>query len=159
MEMLLKDLSKRSITVNKNRGDFLELIYKESHLFKLQIKKEGNLSFYLFSNKIIVPTKRKNSTINELIEIAESLESAVISPVYKSRKYDLTIEYPKSSPFYNYWIKNLPEQSIYNFNFSIKVPSNQNSVKVNKNQIIISSNSLNKLFDTTKNYLSLQIEI
>lgn len=157
--LFVNNLKKLNVSINKDYDDFIEFIYNESYLFRIQITRNEIDSINLFSSKIIVPTKRVKSTINEIIEITEVIENSLNLIVTETKRFDLTIEYPKTSPFYSYWIKKLPEQSIYNFNFSIKIPDNENVVSVNKNQLIIKSNSINKLFDTTKDYLSLQIEI
>lgn len=157
--IIIEKFKNNNFSINKNENDFIELIYNESHLFRIQILHKENNNIHLFSNKLIIPSKKVKSTINELIKITELLEDSIGKIENQSKMFDLTIEYPNSSPFYSYAMKKLPEQSIYNFNFSIKVPNNENSVRVNKNQIIISSKSINKLFDTTKDYLSLQIEI
>ena len=157
--LFIKNLKRLNISINKEYEDFIEFIYKDSHLFRLQITNNETSRINLFSSRLIVPTKRIKPTINELIEVTEVIENSLSSIISDSKKFDLTIEYPKTSPFYSYWMKKLPEQSIYNFNFSIRIPNNENIISVNKNQLIIKSNSINKLFDTTKDYLSLQIEI
>lgn len=157
--LLLEELTKLNIKINKHFNDQIEFIYNDSQLYRFQINTLGDVpTLHLFSNKIIVPSKRVNSTIHEIIELTETVEDS-INHDKQSRKFDLTIEYPGSSPFYTYWVKKLPEQNIFNFNFSISVPSNKNIVKVNKNQILISSKSISTLFETTRNYLSLQIEL
>lgn len=160
-ETLIESFRQKNIQINKAEYNFFEFIYKDIYIFRVQKNQnsDGEETIHLFTNKIIVPSKYVKTTINELIHVTDYLEHSLININKESKKFDLTIEYPNSSPFYSYWIKKLPEQSIDSFNFKIKVPNNNNSVLVNKNKILISSKSLNKLFDTTKDYLSLQIEI
>ncbi len=136
----------------------IEVLWKNKFLISIRMdNKDGDNIVYIFTSKITVPSKQNNNQISELISILESIEGVIQSDSDSKKTYEIDIEYTKTSPYYGYWIRKLPEQSVYDFNCKLRIANEKDEiVSVNKNHVIIRAFQFTKLFDLTKKYISLQ---
>jgi len=145
-------------TLKSKTDSSLEILINNNFLTRFSFQSEFDYGyFFLNTSKIVVPTKEISRMSRQIIEMLEGIENAVL-PIYgQEKEYNVDIEYRDKSPYYSYWVRKLPEEMIYNFNCSLSLPNTTGSkIKVNKNHLLISSNSYNKIFELTKDYVSLQ---
>lgn len=144
--------------LEKRSNTFLKVLWNDKNLFNFRTTHIEDCEFEIifYTSKIDVSVKKNKKIIDELTTFIENIEN-IINPEEKSKSYDLDIEYQEKSPFYSYWIRNLPEQKVFDFNCSLETPYNNDStIRVNKNHVIVKSHQLFKLFEVAKNYLSLR---
>lgn len=158
IEGISKELLKQNTVIKSQTDSSLELLLYNNYLLNISFQIESNITTaFAFTSNIIIPSKEVKRRSEEIAAILEKIESH-FSPVSSSDKeFSIDVEYKEKSPYYSYWIKKMPEETIHNFNCSISIPNNTDSkIKVNKNHIIISSPSISRLFSLTSNYISLQ---
>lgn len=147
-----------NIIIKGQTSDSLEMLIENNYLLNISFSKNNNiLTAFAFTSNIIIPTKQLKAKSLVLTKLLETIEESIQPLSNKQKEYSIDVEYNYRSPYYSYWIKKLPEEMIHNFNCSISIPNNQESkIKVNKNHVIISSNSITNLFNITKDYINLQ---
>lgn len=161
IQQIEKQLGKNGNQIKVITDTAIEIFINNSFLVNISVQHDLDCNIvFLNTSKIIVPTKETNNKSIYISELIESIEKAVIPVHTKVGEYSIDIEYSDKSPYYSYWVKKLPEEMIYNFNCNIKIPNTTDStVKVNKNHIIIKSKSHSKIFQLTRDYVSLQAMI
>lgn len=157
-EGISNELLKENTIIKSQTDTSLELLVNNNYLLNISFQSDNKLTTaFAFTSNIIIPSKEVKRKSDEIAGILEKVERH-FSPISSNDKeFSIDVEYREKSPYYSYWIKQMPEESIHNFNCSISIPNNTDSkIKVNKNHIIISSPSISRLFNLTSNYISLQ---
>lgn len=158
IEQLSTKLAVNNNIIKAKTDNSLELMINNNFLLNISFSQDKNInSAFAFTSNIVIPTRQSKLKTIELTKLLETIEESFEPIAISEKEYSIDVEYNSRSPYYSYWIKKLPEEMIHNFNCSVTIPENLGSkIKVNKNHIIISSNSLTNLFNLTKDFINLQ---
>jgi hypothetical protein len=152
---IINELTKSGYKTIKKEQDFCSVLWKSRNIFNFRIEKMDNRSSLHFYTSIIdVSFRSMKNKIKEFSTIFEKMENSIIMIDRNDKQYEVEISYNNISPFYSFWIKTLPSESIVFFNCSIR--DNDGIVTVNKNKIRYCTQSLQDLFFRIEKYINLR---
>ncbi len=153
-----KEIMNLGVKILKKENNFINFIWDSRNVINIRVENnyEDEKSIHLYTSKIDVPIKENSKKIRNLCSLFERIENSIDMLDRNNKEYEIDIEYSNKSPFYSFWIKNLPEEKIYQFNCTVKIDDENGTIGVNKNHVRIHSNSFSELFHRLDYFLTLR---
>jgi hypothetical protein len=137
----LYDLPSGDLEIRADKGINLQLFYNEKEL-------------EIFINDLPVTYNYSLEIIEKILNpLLEEIESIVIP--FK-RTYILKVSLNGSNPYFGLYINKVPSSSVINFDIKFIVESNQ--VEINKDSVILTSDSKSILTNLSRDYLTLSVK-
>ena len=161
MDILEEQLRESDCRVEKRERGFVKVLWQNKYLLRFRETQDthGDEERYLQfdTSAIDVPMRQNAAMVAKLANLLDSMESSIPLVRPGAKRYELDIEYSGRSPYYSYWVRKLPEEMIYNFNCTIRLPDERSGgIQVNKNHVIIKAQQRHQLFKLTQDYVTLK---
>ncbi len=132
-------LSDSTARIVQSSDDYLAFIWQERILIELRLQPYGDqLELFIKTAKFDVPMRVASRRMSQLSQLLETIGNYMRQDSGAERMFELRIDYGERSPFYSYWLRRLPEQSIQQFDCKVRLPNSANeSLWVSKNSLSI----------------------
>jgi hypothetical protein len=141
----------KSVSIEKNIICCLVLAIDNQIRLTLRYADDGKAS--LATSKILVPSHRYDEYINWLSDIFSEIEREFRAI---DVQYRMHIEFPNKNPYFGFFVRNIPIELLREFRCTFFSSISEGaSVDATNAEIIIDTDSLQKLCRISKSYLSL----
>jgi hypothetical protein len=147
----IEGLVGKSVSIEKDILYCLFLVIDNQIRLTLRYGDNGNASLAI--SKLLVPSHRYDEYISWLSDIFSEIERE-----FRSRdvQYRMHIEFPHKNPYFGFFVRNIPRKLLREFRCTFFSSLSEGaSVDATNNEIIIDTDSLQKLCRLSKSYLSL----
>lgn len=155
---LKESILRSNFTIQQEQTDYLTTLWNQKVFITFRVEKQIHQnSILVYSSQFDVPFKTVKTLKKELASFFESFEEFINSKSKLEKRYEIAIKYHDGSPFYSYWVRNIPEQEISQFSAKINTPKlSCKNIKIEKTTIIVESTHFTELLEDVQQIISYQ---